>query len=47
MFVFVRDEGIGQYGILHNEAASDIYRSRSVVKVHPVTCCEGTEEELK
>jgi len=43
VFVFVRNEGIGQYGILHNEGANDIYRPRSVVKVHPVTCYEDTE----
>jgi hypothetical protein len=43
VFVFVWNEGIGQYGILHNEGTNDIYRSRSVVKVHPVTCYEYTE----
>jgi len=47
VFVFVRDEGIGQYRILYNEAVCGFYRSRSIVQVHPVTCCEGTEEEMR
>ena len=45
VFVFVSLEGIGQYGILYNEAVCGFYRSR--IKVHPVTCCEGTEEEMR
>jgi hypothetical protein len=47
VFVFVRDERIGKYGILHNEAVCGFYRSRTVVKVRPITCCEGTEEEMR
>ena len=47
VFVFVSDEGIGQYGLLHNEAVSGFYRSHTVIKVHPVARYEGTEEELR
>jgi hypothetical protein len=47
VFVLVRDEGVGKYGILHNEAICGFYRSRFVVNVHPITCCEGTEEEMR